>query len=440
MSTYDVIIVGGRVAGSAAAIMLAQAGARVLLLERSTFPSAPVSVPVIFANALAIFDRIGVRAAIEQSGATKMYTGGAQMDDIRLEVPVRPLHGIDYHLGLRRERLDSILIEHAAKQPTVTVRTGFTVEALVQERGQVVGVRGRAHGAPAGSVEELRAAVVVGADGTHSLVARTVQPKTYRVRPGQNCVYYAYYRNFTPRHQPMTYSYRGAGYAVLSFEADDGLTAISVGAQPGDWPTFKQDPTGEFERRWRAIPELAELGRDAERIGPVKGQGPRQSYYRQPFGPGWALVGDAGYLKDPSTGQGIFDALRAAELLCAAWQEWQRAGAQPQDWQRAMRRYQRTRDRETRMMYEMTFQSSKIPKQARLNLGERLLFGALARDTDFVAQLAGIYNGASSLDDYTGLRGGFRFMARLGLRPLALRWATGTLPLIGRRTPQIHAG
>lgn len=429
---YDVIIVGGRIAGSAAAIMLGQAGARVLLLERSSFPSAPVSVPVIFANALAILDRLGVREAIENSGATKIYTGGAQLDSITLEVPVKPLDGINYHLGLRREVLDTILIEHAAHQPNVTVRTGFTVEGLIEEQGQVVGVRGRANGAPAGSGEELRAAVVVGADGTHSIVARTLKPRTYRVRRGQNCVYYAYYRNFTPRRQPMTYSYRGPGYAVLSFEADSGLTAVSVGAQPDDWPSFKHDPAGEFERRWRAIPQLGELGRNAERVGPVKGHGPRESYYRQPFGPGWALVGDAGYLKDPCTGQGIYDALRSAELLCEAWQTWRRADCQPKAWQRAMRRYQRTRDRETRMMYEMTFQSSKIPRRAGLNLPERMLFGALARDADFVAQLAGIYNGSSSLDEYTGLRGGFRFMARLGLRPLALRWAVGAPPLLGR--------
>lgn len=428
MSTYDVIVVGGRIAGSATAIMLGQAGARVLLLERNTFPSSPVSVPVLFANALAILDRIGVRAAIEASGATKIYHGGAQMGDIRLQIPVQPLHGINYHLGLRRELLDSILIEHAERTPGVTVRTGFTVDSILQEHGQVVGVRGRCNGAAPGD-EELRAPLVVGADGTHSIVARTLKPRTYRVRSGQNCVYYAYYRNFTPRQTPMTYTYRGAGYAVLSFDADNGLTAISLGAQPSDWLSFKRDPVGEFERRWQAIPELAELGRHAERVGPVKGHGPRESYYRQPFGPGWALVGDAGYLKDPCTGQGIYDALRSAELLSEGWQTWQRSGAQPKVWQRAMRRYQRTRDRETRMMYEMTFQSSKIPKQARLNLGERLLFGALARDTDFVAQLAGIYNGASSIEHFTGLRGGFRFIARLGLRPLALRWATGTLRL-----------
>jgi flavin-dependent dehydrogenase len=419
VTAYDVIVVGGRIAGSATAMMLARAGARVLMLERNTFPSAPVSVPVVFANALAILDRLGVREAIE-ARAAKMYMGGAQFGAVELLAPVQPFAGYNYHLGLRREVLDQILIDHAAREPNVEVRTGWTVTGLIRAEDRVLGVRARGGGGPEG---ELWADLVVGADGAHSVVAREVQPREYRRRRGQNAVYYAYYRNFKRCGEPMTFSYRGEGYAVLRFDADDGLTAISLGVRPEDWPDLKRDPVGEFERRWRSIPQLAELGRHAERITPVKGHGPRGSYYRKPYGSGWALVGDAAYLKDPCTGQGIYDALHAAELVTEGWQAWKRGEA----WERAMRRYQRTRDRETRAMYELTYQSSKIPKRAELNPIEWMLFSMLSRDREFVSELAGIYNGASAVDQYVGPRGGFNFMARLALKPLALRWATGTL-------------
>lgn len=416
MATYDVIVVGGRIAGSALAMMLGRAGARVLLLERSTFPSAPVSVPVVFANALAILDRLGVRQALENSGAARIYHGGATVGDKVLHTGVPAYAGIDYHLGVRREILDALLIEQAAREPNVALRTGFTVTGLLRGGERVIGVRGRQGGA---AEEELQAAVVAGADGRQSSVARAVDAPIYNRKPGKNCVYYAYYRNFRDRGEPMTYSYRGEGHSVLTFTADNGLTAVSLGSQPEDWPQFKRDAAGEFERRWRAIPELAELGRDAERVGQVKGHGPRDTFYRKPYGPGWLLVGDAGYYKDPCTGQGIYDALRSAELATAAWCAWR----QGTSWVEAMGGYQRSRDEETKLMYQLAVESSKIPKHAKPNLVERMLFNMLAADPDYLVQLVGIYNGASAVNEYVGPRGGVRLLARGLLRPPALRWA-----------------
>lgn len=417
MTTYDVIVVGGRIAGSALAIMLNRAGARVLLLERSTFPSAPVSVPVVFANALKILDRLGVREALEASGATRMYRGGVQTGGFDLQTTVPVLDGITYHLGVRREILDNLLFEQAAREPNVEVRTGFTVTGLLRDGERVVGVRGRPGG---GAEEDWHAAVVAGVDGRQSMVARAVHAPEYNRKPGKNCVYYAYYRHFNNGGVPAAVTYRGEGYSVLRFDADNGLTAISLGSQPQDWSLFKRDATGEFERRWRAIPALAELGRNVERVGQIKGYGPRDAFYRKPFGPGWLLVGDAGYYKDPCTGQGIYDALRSAELATASWTAWQHGTP----WDAAMRGYQRTRDRETKLMYQLTFETSKLPKTSQLNPFERWLWQVLATDLDYLSQLSGIYNGASALSDYVGVRGGARLLARGVLRPQALRWAT----------------
>ncbi|MBA3943590.1 MAG: NAD(P)/FAD-dependent oxidoreductase [Herpetosiphonaceae bacterium] len=416
MAPYNAIVVGGRIAGSATASFLSQAGARVLLLERATFPSAPVSVPVLFSNSLALLDKLGIRERVEAAGGTRMYHGGAWLDDLHLFAPVLPYHGINYNLGLRREVLDEILIDHARQQPGVTLRTGFTVTGLVWQDSRVIGVRGRQGG---GAEETLYADVVVGADGMRSIVARNTKPREYRRRKGQNAPYYAYYRGFVQHMPAQSISYRGSGFGVLVFPADNGLTAISVGVHKQLWPRVKADVETEFERLWRSIPDLAERGRGAERVGPVKGQEPRPAYYRLPFGPGWALVGDAGYMKDPVTGQGIHDALRSAELFADSWQQW-RAGSA---WNDAMRSYQQTRDRETKALYNLTYQSSKVPKRQQLSWFEHVLLRPLADDSDYAARFTGVYNGATDADQVIGPFAAIELMVRSLFRPLALRWA-----------------
>lgn len=415
MSNYDVIVVGGRIAGSATATFLSQKGARVLLVERAKFPSSPVSVPVLFSNSLHLLDKLGVRAEVEAAGGTRMYHGGAWLDTLHINAPVLPYNGIAYNLGLRREVLDATLIEHATQQPGITVRTNFAVTGLVWDGDKVVGVRGRQGG---GAEEAIRAAVVVGADGMRSSVARETKPREYKRRRGHNAPYYAYYRGFVQHTPAQSISYRGSGFGVLVFPADNGLTAISVGVRKQMWPKLKADPE-EYERLWRSIPELGERGRNAERVTPVKGQGPRPSYYRVPFGPGWALVGDAGYMKDPVTGQGIHDALRSAELFADAWAQWH-AGT---PWQTALRGYQQTRDRETKALYDLTYQSSKIPNRQHLNWVERLLIKPLADDPAYAALYTGVYNGASNPDKYVGVFAGLRLLLRSIVRPVGLRWA-----------------
>ncbi|GAC1367084.1 MAG: hypothetical protein NVSMB42_27130 [Herpetosiphon sp.] len=349
-----------------------------------------------------------------------MYHGGAWLDDLHIHARVRPYGNIDYNLGLRREVLDRILIDHAARQPNITIRMAFNVTGLEQHGNTVIGVRGRQNG---GSEELLLADVVVGADGVNSQVARVTKPRSYNRHPGQNAPYFAYYRNFR-RHEPaQSISYRGSGFGVLVFPADDGLTAISVGVRKERWPSMKANANEEFERIWRSIPELADRGKHAVRSTPVKGQGPRPSLYRVPWGPGWALVGDAGFMKDPVAGQGIHDALRSAELFAASWQQW-RTGS---DWSTAMRVYQRTRDRESKQIYKLTVQSGKLPRRQALNWLERIIMRTLEADSDFASRFTGVYNGASDPDHYLGVRGGIELVARALVRPIALRLATASL-------------
>lgn len=402
MPDYDLIIVGARVAGAAAAALLAQQGANVLLLERSTFPAPTVSCPVLFGNSLAVFDRIGVLDAVEALGAPKIRHYGTRMPDFDLVAQLPPYQGRDYAYSIRRERLDAAVLERVRTYPNVTVRENFTVRSLVHAEGRVVGVRGaQGHG----PLETIYATGVIGADGKRSLVAREVSAQQYDSVPGATCIFYAYYRNFTQLAMPSAISYpcpdQNVALGVLVFDADDDLTVVSVGAPADQFDRLRKDPEAAMEQAWRSIPELARRGAAAERVSPVMGQAMVDSFYRQSFGPGWALIGDAGHYVDPITGQGINNALRSAELLAAAWGETRRRSS----WVQAMAGYQRLRDRETRPMFNMIKLSAMLTPlvESGLKGGPNVmapLMQAIARQPEVASRYIGIFNGATRMTQF----------------------------------------
>jgi 2-polyprenyl-6-methoxyphenol hydroxylase-like FAD-dependent oxidoreductase len=394
--TYDVIIVGARVAGAATAALLAQQGARVLLLERARFPAPIVSCPIFFGNSLAVLERIGVLDAVEAIGAPRIRYYGTRTPDFDLVARLPPSHGRDYAYAIRREVLDTVMLRCVQTYPGITVREGFTVTGLVWSLGQVVGVRGRQGG---GAEQVFYARVVVGADGKRSLVARAVGAPTYARLAGKTCVFYAYYRDFAPLHEPSAVAYWGTDRrrGALVFDADAGLTLVSVGLPAEEFAAARKDPEATLEQTWRSIPELAARGRRATRATPVMGQGPVDSFYRQSYGPGWVLVGDAGHYIDPITGQGINNALRSAELFAAAWARAQRRTA----WRRAMAEYQRQRDAETRPMYDFLAFSERLQQAAEAGLDlSTPLMRAIARQPKTAMRYAGIYSGATPVQAF----------------------------------------
>ncbi len=362
---YDVIIVGARVAGSASAIMLSQLGARVLLLEKAIFPSPTISVPVVPAHALAIFDKIGVLSDIEALGSPpiqRMTVKVKGTPGYQVEFP--SYQGRNYSLGMRRERMDEVVARYAGRQSGVTLREGFHVTGLVWDGDRVVGVKGRGRGQE--NEETLRAALVVGADGAKSIVARQTQAHQYNVYQGTTCLYYRYYSGFNYLDPNRAYIYRHMqeGYSLLVFPADNGTVAITCGIDQAQFEQARQDATGVFERNWRSVALFREMGRAAEAITPTMGYAPHPYYYRKPYGVGWALVGDAGYLKDPVAGQGVYDALRSAELMTQSWAAMQRGVPMAE----AMKSYQQQRDAETRTIYQFTYNASKLSKPSALDL------------------------------------------------------------------------
>ncbi len=390
---YDAIIVGARPAGASMAAFLSQAGFRVLLVDRATFPKPTLSCPIYFGNALDILNRIGVLEKIPAFDAPKLYLHQTHILDIHLRGRMLPYNGFDYAYQIRRERFDTMLFEHVAQLPNVETRLGFTVTQLVWENGRVVGVRG--HGEEK-SDEEIRAELVGGADGVFSTVAEQVNVRRYNIIPPRTCVYYAYYTNVTsPSNEPsaIVYYEPHQHFAFITANSESDLTVISLSMPASEFEHARVNHETIHAEFAKKMPEMAERMKNAKRETPMYGVSPRESFYRAPFGAGWALVGDAGYYKDPIVGQGIHDALRSSELAAQAYIEYRRADSSPQAWDTAFRNYQYTRDRETKWMYKLTDYYASLDKDR--SAAELDLFRAMAEMPDWSNRYVSLFNGVT---------------------------------------------
>ncbi len=392
---YDAVIVGARVAGAGMAAFLSRAGFRVLLLERVQFPKPALSCPLYFGNALALLGRLGALPRIEAIGAPKISLYQTQVGDIRLRGRMLPYCGYNYAYSIRREVFDAALFEYVAAQPNVETRLGFSVTGLIRENERVVGVQGRTGG---GAEQEIRAELVVGADGLHSVVAEQAGALKYNVLPPRSCVYYAYYSNVERAGAEPSASIYYAPDVPLAFITSDseaGLTVISCSLPASRFEQLRHDADAVHANFARYVSELVARLHGARRETPMYGVSPRESFYRVPFGPGWVLVGDAGYYKDPITGQGIHDALRSAELAAQAYVEY-RAGA---EWGRVMSRYQTTRDRETRGMYRLTDFYASLDR--KISPQELDLFRALAEMPHWSDRYVSLFNGVTDAGEFS---------------------------------------
>src|SRR2546423_3690894 len=205
VSEYDVIVVGARCAGSPLAALLARAGARVCLVDKARFPSDTPSTHMVQPVGVRILDRLGVLDELLKVAAP-IEGGVAVFDDVRVElVDTRDLLG-GPALNARRITLDAILLD-AAAAAGAEVRTGTPVTGLVEDRGRVAGVT-----IPAG---ELRAPLVVGADGARATIARLVDAGEYhRTSPGRLFMW-AYFEGARPGHDGL-WPRADGGHPLLS--------------------------------------------------------------------------------------------------------------------------------------------------------------------------------------------------------------------------------
>ena len=343
--TYDAIIVGARCAGSPTAMLLARKGYRVLVVDRATFPSDTVSTHVLQPLAVAALARWGLLDRLSATGCPPIHTYTFDFGPFTISgAPGTKDTPVAY--CPRRTVLDKLLVD-AAAEAGAEIREGFVVEEVLIEDGRVVGIKGRSKGAA--TVTE-RAQVVVGADGRYSLVAEAVRPEQYNEKPPLLAPYYTYWSGLPMDGRFETYIRPHRGFAAAP--THNGLT-LTVGGWPySEFETNKKDVEGNFLKLFDLAPDFADRVRGAKREAPFAGA-PVSNFFRRPFGPGWALVGDAGYNKDPITAQGINDAFRDAER-CAIALDQAFSGARPFD--DAMGEYQRERDEHALPMYEFTCQ------------------------------------------------------------------------------------
>ena len=332
---YDVIIIGARVAGSSLAILLGRQGKRVLLVDRDSFPSDTLSTHLLQPPAVEMMDRLGVLAEVESSGLRRLGRLRTYLGDVVVEGPLRSPGA--YALCARRDRLDMALIRQAVCRSGVELLERTRVHGLVWEAGRVVGVELQTAGGPRRTV---RARAVVGADGKYSRIAEWAGAERYEESPAMRPVYYAYYRGVTPQPEPALEVFYQDGRIGFVLPMEPGIDCLVLELQPEEFPAFRADPEGRLERVFRTLPGMAVRMADAERDGPARGIRGVENYLRVPYGPGWALTGDAAYLKDPSTGTGIEDAFRQSFLLADALG----AALDGAAWEPTMAAFHRSRD------------------------------------------------------------------------------------------------
>jgi flavin-dependent dehydrogenase len=359
-SHYDVLIVGGRPAGSTLAARLGQAGLRVLLLDRATLPSRPpASSPAIYAKTMQMLDEVGADEA-EYARGTPRFTRWITdyRDAFTIVNRVPRAFGRDYGYAIDRARFDEALWRTAARQPTVTARQNFAVSDLLWDGGRVAGVKGKAPGC---AEETFTADLVVGADGRFSLVARKVNAREYLKRADMpTSLLYAYWKNALPYDEggPVVYAYggeTGIGFLLMD-SADDSLAVVIEGQAAKMEPARGQSAEAFYLEKLRVVPQIWRRLANAERLTDVHGMKKVGNLYREPGGPGWALVGDALHQKDPLDGQGIFDAVFTARALAQAIVDWKQNG---KPWAEALRWYRHEVHTETFPMYVETLRRVK---------------------------------------------------------------------------------
>ncbi|PDQ18233.1 oxidoreductase [Mesorhizobium sanjuanii] len=340
---FDAIVVGARCAGAPTAMLLARQGYCVLLVDRATFPSDTVSTHILHPLGASALSRWGLLDRLTATGCPPIHTYSFDFGPFTIAgSPGTPAAPLAY--CPRRTILDKLLVD-AAAESGAEVREGFAVEEILIEDGRVVGIKG--HSKQGSDIIE-RADVVVGADGRHSIVAEAVRPEQYDEKPALLAGYYTYWSGLPMEGRFEQYIREHRGFAAVA--THDDLTLVIAGWPYAEFIENKKDIEGNYLRTIELAPMFADRLRGARQEARFAGTAV-PNYFRRPYGPGWALVGDAGYNKDFITAQGIMDAFQHAELCAAALAA---VFSGTRSFEDAMGDYHRARDEQVKAMYEFT--------------------------------------------------------------------------------------
>ena len=336
---YDALVVGARCAGAATALLLARQGLRVLVIDRQGYGTDTLSTHALMRGAVLLLGRWGVLPDILEAGTPEIRRTVFHFGEQVLDIPIKPGAGVSALVAPRRTRLDRLLVDHA-RSAGAEIRFGAGFEGLLRRSdGRVVGAVVRDL---EGRQTEIRCDVLIGADGLRSRVAQEVQAPVLRQARHSSAVVYGYHTGL----DRDTYHWHYApGASVGVIPTDDGQACVF--AATSAVRARREHQSGVEERYHRLLEEAAPGLAGRMRPGEPR---PRSfwgatGFMRLCHGPGWALVGDAGYFKDPLTSHGITDAFRDAELLAEAI----RGGSEV-----ALARYQAERDALSHELFEVT--------------------------------------------------------------------------------------
>ncbi len=361
---YDVAIVGARCAGSPTAMLLARKGYRVLLVDKAAFPSDTMSTHFIHAPGVARLQRWGVLDKVVASNCPPVRSYSLDLGPFSLTGCPPPMDGMATGYAPRRTVLDKILVD-AAVEAGAELRERFPIEEVCFEGDRVIGVRGRTTN---GTKVTEKARLIIGADGLRSLVARTVgAPITYE-KPTVACVYYTYWSGVKVDRVEL---YPRENRFAVAFPTNDDLVCTFMAFPREAFQDVRKDIEGHYLKTLERMPRLGERILSGKRAGRYIGTADLPNFFRKPYGPGWALVGDAGYHKDPNGAHGISDAFRDAELLSDAV-DIGFSGREPLE--DALANYERQRNESAMPSFELNFQFATLqPPPPEV----QSLFGAL---------------------------------------------------------------
>ena len=371
---YDAIVIGARCGGAPTAMLLARKGHRVLLIDRAVFPSDIPHGHLIRRGGPKRLASWGLLDRVIATGCPAITKESSDVGEFALSAKDLTVNGVPVAVGPRRTALDAVLVD-AAVEAGVELRAGFSVESLTMDGDHVTGIRGgdRRTGA---SVTE-RATLTIGADGRNSHVARAVSAPEYEQEPSLTCWYFSYWSDVPGDALEL---HDRHGRAIFAFPTNDELFGVFVAWPISELSTVRSDIERQFLAALDGVPPLGDRVRAGRRADRFYGATDLRNFLRKPFGPGWALVGDAGCHKDPYLALGVADAFRDAELLANAVHDGLSGRGDLED---SLAEYERRRNDATLPDYRMNLERARFTP---ISPTERMLRSALHGNAEATRQ------------------------------------------------------
>lgn len=346
-TSYDAVIVGARVAGTPLAARLGVRGWRVLLVDREPPPADTLSTHCLFPNTVARLHELGALQRIEAEHQLNPLRYAVRILGSEFAGPFTPIGGFDRGYGITRPVLDEALLEVAVAAGAET-RFGEKVTGLLGAGSE----EDPARGVVLESGEEIEARWVLGADGRASTVAKLLGLEKERPLAGEMAFMFGYWRGL-PQSDRFFIDVIEEG-SLAWMPCEDDLSILILGLDPELTRGDQEQRRRQFLAGAAAFDWFDQLDVDAhEQVGPihVAPETMLRGFFRRPTGPGWALIGDASHFKNPSTAQGISDAIEQSLHVAGELLDGERLDG-----------YEAWRDERAREHYEWSFDFARFSK------------------------------------------------------------------------------